>query len=173
MGVHNNGKGLKWSNLVILRQGWHSPPPMSITEFCFEKQLRKYRVVELRNLATSLFCHIFPYSQCILMENIVLIVWCLMPFSTYFSCTEEASAPIHAFLEFSWPVLCSIFFPNHWLLSHINIVKTMDSRERGMNPVAMTIINPWKDYWPSRRFKPATDLFSSLLTELWSTILKE
>ena len=26
----------------------------------------------------------------------------------------------------------------------------MDGGERGMNPVTMTIINPWKEYWPSR-----------------------
>ena len=26
----------------------------------------------------------------------------------------------------------------------------MDNGERGMNPVAMTIINPRKEYWPSR-----------------------
>ena len=26
----------------------------------------------------------------------------------------------------------------------------MDSSERGINPVAMTIINPQKEYWPSR-----------------------
>ena len=26
----------------------------------------------------------------------------------------------------------------------------MDSGERGMNPLAMTIINPGKEYWPSR-----------------------
>ena len=45
----------------------------------------------------------------------------------------------------------------------------MDSGERGMNPVVITIINPWKKYWPSRRsnqrppvLKPAT-----LPTELW------
>ena len=29
--------------------------------------------------------------------------------------------------------------------------KTMDSGERGMNPVAMTIINPRTEYWLSRR----------------------
>ena len=33
----------------------------------------------------------------------------------------------------------------------ITIVKTMDSIERGMNPVAMTIISPRKYFWPSRR----------------------
>ena len=33
----------------------------------------------------------------------------------------------------------------------------MDSNDRGMNPVARTIINPRKDYWPSR------DLTSDLL----------
>ena len=60
------------------------------------------------------------------------------------------SAPIHAFLEFFIPVLCTIFFQNHWLLCHITTVETMDSGESGMNPVAMTIINPWKEYLPSR-----------------------
>ena len=59
-----------------------------------------------------------------------------------------ASAPIYAFLEFLKPVLRTIFFPSHWLLSHILIVETTDSGERGMNPVAM--INPKKEYWPCR-----------------------
>ena len=61
-----------------------------------------------------------------------------------------ASAPIHALLELFQPVLRTIFFPSHWLLSHITIVETTDSGERGMNPVAMTIINPQKKYWSSR-----------------------
>ena len=61
-----------------------------------------------------------------------------------------ASSPIHAFLEFFSPVLRTIFFPSHWLLSHLNIVETTDSSERGMNPVAVTISNPPKEYWPSR-----------------------
>ena len=43
-----------------------------------------------------------------------------------------------------------MFFSGHWLLSHITIVDTIDSGERGMNPVAMTIINRRKEYWPSR-----------------------
>ena len=45
-------------------------------------------------------------------------------------------------LEFFWPVLRTIFSPRQKLLSHITIVETMYSGERGMNPVAMTIINP-------------------------------
>ena len=52
------------------------------------------------------------------------------------------SAPIHAFLEFFHPVLCSVFFPSQWLLFQITIVETMDSGERGMNSVAVTINNP-------------------------------
>ena len=55
-----------------------------------------------------------------------------------------ASAPSHTFLQFFEPVLRTIFFPSHWLLSHKTIVKTMASSERGMYPVAMTIINPNK-----------------------------
>ena len=29
---------------------------------------------------------------------------------------------------------------------HITIVDTTDSGERGMNPVSMTLISPWKEY---------------------------
>ena len=59
------------------------------------------------------------------------------------------SAPTHAFLEFFQQVFSTIFFPSHWLLSHITIVETMDSHgETGMNPVTMTIINPLKEYQP-------------------------
>ena len=36
------------------------------------------------------------------------------------------------------------------MLSHITIVETTDSGEIGTNPVAVTIINPRKEYWPSR-----------------------
>ena len=60
-----------------------------------------------------------------------------------------ASASIQAFLEFLQPVLCTVFFQSHWLLSHITIVKTKDSGEKGMDPVPMTIINPRKEYCPS------------------------
>ena len=34
----------------------------------------------------------------------------------------------------------------YWLLSHITNIDTKDSCERSMNPVAMTIINPRKEY---------------------------
>ena len=37
------------------------------------------------------------------------------------------------------------------LLFHKVIVETEDSSDRGMNPVAMTIINPRKEYWPRER----------------------
>ena len=68
----------------------------------------------------------------------------------------SASAPIHAFLELPLPVLCTILFPNKWLLSHITIIKTMDSSERGMNPVEMIIINPQKKLLTELGIKPAT-----------------
>ena len=61
-----------------------------------------------------------------------------------------ASSSIHAFLEFFQPELCTIFFSSHWLLSHITIVETIDSGERGMNPAEMTIFNPQKEYLQSR-----------------------
>ena len=43
-----------------------------------------------------------------------------------------------------------MFFSSHWLLSHITIVETTESGERGINLVAMTIVNPRKEYWPSQ-----------------------
>ena len=90
-------------------------------------------------------------------------------FQQYFSFIAAASAPIHAFLEFFLPVLRTTSFPSHWLLSHITIVKTTDSCEREMNPVAMTIINPRKEYWPSRGSNQRPPLLQSatLPTELW------
>ena len=51
-------------------------------------------------------------------------------FQKYVSNIASASAPIDAFLEFLKPVLGTILFRSHWLLSHIAIVKTMDSSER-------------------------------------------
>ena len=37
----------------------------------------------------------------------------------------------------------------HWLLSHIAIIEIMHNSEREINPVEMTITNPWKEYWPN------------------------
>ena len=51
-------------------------------------------------------------------------------FQQYVGNIALASAPIDAFLEFLKPVLGTILFLSHWLLSHITIVETMDSSER-------------------------------------------
>ena len=75
--------------------------------------------------------------------------------------------PVHLSM-LSWSYSNTLFFPSHWLLSHITIFETRDSGERGMNPVAMTIINPRKEDWPSMGspvLKSAT-----LSTEQWGSI---
>ena len=46
-----------------------------------------------------------------------------------------------------------VLLPSHWLLSRIAIVDTMDNGERGMNPIAITIINLRKEYKPRRELK--------------------
>ena len=45
----------------------------------------------------------------------------------------------------------------------------VDSSDRGMNPFAMTIINPKKEYWPSwgSNQQPPVLKFGMLPTELW------
>ena len=63
----------------------------------------------------------------------------------------------------SAPALCTIFFATHWLLSHITIVDTMDSEEKVMNPVAMTISDPQKEYWLS--YGAGQNLFGRVNTE--------
>ena len=73
----------------------------------------------------------------------------------------------------SWcNVLRTIFFTSNCLLSHITIVQTMDSGERGMNSVAMAIINPWGEYLLSRGLnqRPPVLKFCTLPTELWGSI---
>ena len=62
-----------------------------------------------------------------------------MMFNAVFKLNAAASAPVHGFLLTSTP---HNIFPSHCLLSHITTVETTDSGERGMNPVAMTIISP-------------------------------
>ena len=96
-------------------------------------------------------------------------------FQQFFSYIAAASAPIHAFLEFFEPVLCTIFFPSHRLFSHLKIVERMDSGERGMNFVAMTIINPRKEYWPSQGSNqvPPVPKSTMLPTRLWGSAIKK
>ena len=38
---------------------------------------------------------------------------------------------------------------SHWLIFNLTIVWTKNSAEREINPVVVTIINPWKQYLPS------------------------
>ena len=61
------------------------------------------------------------------------------------------------------------------MLSHITIVETKDSGERGMNPVAMAIISAWKEYLGGPGIEPGSPVFKSatLLTELWSSAKKD
>ena len=66
------------------------------------------------------------------------------------SYTAAASAPTHASLELFLPVLWTIFFLNHWLLSYITNAERMDSAERGMNPVLITIIDQRKESYFSK-----------------------
>ena len=100
-----------------------------------------------------------------------MIVWCLTPFLTVFQLYHGSQCTYHTFLEFFEPVLCTIFFTSHWLLSHKTIVETMDRGEREMNPVTMTIINPRKEYWPSRGSNQPPPVLKSttLPTGLWGS----
>ena len=67
-------------------------------------------------------------------------------FEIVFSYIAAASTPIWSSLL---TLLGTMIFLSHWLLSHVTIIETMDTSERGMNAVAMTIINPRIELEPS------------------------
>ena len=74
-------------------------------------------------------------------------------FNVVFNSISVISRPPVHLSMLSWssffkPVLRTTFCQSQWLLSHITIVETTDCSKRGMNPVAMVIINPRKEYWP-------------------------
>ena len=54
-------------------------------------------------------------------------------------------------------------------LTPTDIVETTDGGERGMNPVAMTVINPWKEDWPNQGSNQRSPVLKSTMlpTELW------
>ena len=84
-----------------------------------------------------------------------VIVKCLTPLSTVFQLYHGGQC--------TYPCFPGVFFtsttrnipskPALWLLSHITVVETTYRGDRGMKPVAVTIINPWNEYLyrPSRR----------------------
>ena len=58
---------------------------------------------------------------------------------------------------------------------YITVVKTTNSAEKGMIPVPMTIINPWKEYWLSRGLNQRPPVLKSAMlpTELWGSDLEK
>ena len=56
--------------------------------------------------------------------------------------------PVHLSM-LSWSSEVLLTSTTHNILSKTLAAFQMDSGERGMNPVAMTIINPRKEYWTS------------------------
>ena len=67
-----------------------------------------------------------------------------MLFQHCFSYIVLAIAPVLMFLECLLPILCTEFFQSHWLLSLITFVERIMTGKRGMNPVALSIINSQK-----------------------------
>ena len=72
-----------------------------------------------------------------------------MVFNAVFNSISVISRrPLHV------PMLSLSSFKQYYILSKplaaFQHNETMDSGERGINPVAMTIIDPLKEYWPSR-----------------------
>ena len=83
---------------------------------------------------------------------------CRLTFSTLFHLYRGSQC---TYPSIQLPVVPIIIFISHWLLSHITIIETIDSGKRRMNSAAMTIINPWKEYWSSRGSNQRPPVLSS------------
>ena len=71
-------------------------------------------------------------AHCVLGHSACLWMVFNYVFRNYISYIAATSASTHAFPEFLLTNTHTIFFPSCWLLSHITIVKTMVSDERGI-----------------------------------------
>ena len=144
---------------------------MSIFPYCFYNFLicLDLRILQMPHLLTywlSLHKHSPPIHVAFTFSHSI----CNEQESQRFLSEEEtaiiiymptANGHFHAFLEFFLSVVCKILFSNQWLLSQIFIVETIDSSERGLNPVAMTIF----DFWRLKR-RPAVLKSFKLPTEV-------
>ena len=66
-----------------------------------------------------------------------------------------------------------ILFPSHSLHFHLIIVETTDNGERGMNFLAMTVVNPRYKYWPSRGSNNRHPVHKSLKHIYFTSIEKQ
>ena len=86
-------------------------------------------------------------------------------FQQYVSNIASANALFNAFLEFLKPVLGTIFFLSHWLLSHITIVETMDSCERKIESCRNDYYQSSESILGKPGIKPATSCSPVLSSE--------
>ena len=96
-----------------------------ITFLLLKWSLIHYILTLMQNF-THLNTHHFE-TTIINLTKYWLIVWCLTMFSIVIQCSK---CTYSCFLVFFLPMRHTIFFPSHCLLSHITIVKTIDSSER-------------------------------------------
>ena len=128
----------------------------------------------------------YCFCKLIFRENVSLIRQCrskiidwsidCMMFNVVFNSILVISwRPVHLSMR-SWSSFnqysAQYSFQANWLRFPLNHCKTTDSGERGMNPVAMAIIDPQKEYWPSRGSNQLPPVFKSatLPTELWGPV---
>ena len=79
--------------------------------------------------------------------SLVKIDWCLKPFSTVFQLYDGSQRTYPCFPGVLLTNTLHNIHSKPLAASHVTIVETMGSSERGMNPIAVTLINPGKEYW--------------------------
>ena len=83
-----------------------------------------------------------------------------MLFSMVFQLYHTGRCTYSCFPEFFLPILCTIFFPSHWLPFNVTIEGTIDSGKRGT-----TIINIWKENLAEPGIEPATLCLTNLICQ--------
>ena len=92
-------------------------------------------------------------EQFLLFPQCFLPIWNnFLPFSSNLKLSSANSFSLEESkicrLVMGQPVLCTIFFPSHWLLSHITKIETRDSGETYISMMFYSYINPF----PNNKF---------------------
>ena len=89
--------------------------------------------------------------MCWIIQGLIVLNCVKHPFQQYFCYITVASAPINAFLEIFYLILCTIFFPSHWLLFHITYC-----RNNGQRSVSKTYHQSFERILAKLGIEPAT-----------------
>ena len=120
----------------------------------------------LRVCSTSLLKTLWEKEKLLLTSNFPFSYSVFYPFKELSSIFFKFEIIVCKLFQFGslnfvvWEKVNTTNQSSHWMLLNKTIVGTMDSRNRGTNPVARSIISPRKRYWAESKVRTSDLLFS-------------